>query len=372
MPAPTADTPEAADTTTSTTDEVLAREQAYLDHARAELRRMREDTERLDAAKASDAWIERGARPGAGPPDRLAAGRPAHDPLLRPDRHPHRARRPRPFHIGRRHVSDDARRPGRRRLARPHLHRLLPGVPARADGRRCCAAGSASTAAGSPRSRTSTCTTAADGRPATARILAAEIERPRTGPMRDIVSTIQPEQDEIVRSDIAISICVQGAPGTGKTAVGLHRAAWLLYSFRDAARPLRRARRRPQPRLPRPHRRGAALARRGAGRSRDDRDAARPRPGPRRGHHRGRDPQGRRTARRGAAPRRLGARRPRRRGARRPAGVATLAGARRTRSRTSSTQLIGARACATPPPAPAPPTSRPPRAPADGALRRRP
>ena len=51
--------------------------------------------------------------------------------------------------------------------------------------------------------------------------------------MRDIVSTIQPEQDEIVRSDIGTSICVQGAPGTGKTAVGLHRAAWLLYSFRS-------------------------------------------------------------------------------------------------------------------------------------------
>jgi DNA helicase IV len=51
--------------------------------------------------------------------------------------------------------------------------------------------------------------------------------------MRDIVSTIQPEQDEIVRSDVAVSVCVQGAPGTGKTAVGLHRAAWLLYSFRE-------------------------------------------------------------------------------------------------------------------------------------------
>ena len=51
--------------------------------------------------------------------------------------------------------------------------------------------------------------------------------------MRDIVSTIQPEQDEIVRSDLATSICVQGAPGTGKTAVGLHRAAWLLYAFRS-------------------------------------------------------------------------------------------------------------------------------------------
>ena len=64
-------------------------------------------------------------------------------------------------------------------------------------------------------------------------ILAHEIERPRTGPMRDIVATIQPEQDEIVRSDVEVSVCVQGAPGTGKTAVGLHRAAWLLYTHRD-------------------------------------------------------------------------------------------------------------------------------------------
>ena len=51
--------------------------------------------------------------------------------------------------------------------------------------------------------------------------------------MRDIVATIQPEQDVIVRSDLASSVCVQGAPGTGKTAVGLHRAAYLLYSHRD-------------------------------------------------------------------------------------------------------------------------------------------
>ena len=64
-------------------------------------------------------------------------------------------------------------------------------------------------------------------------ILQAEIERPRVGPMRDIVATIQPEQDEIVRCDLTTTVCVQGAPGTGKTAVGLHRAAWLLYAHRD-------------------------------------------------------------------------------------------------------------------------------------------
>lgn len=64
-------------------------------------------------------------------------------------------------------------------------------------------------------------------------ILEAEIERPRMGPMRDIVATIQPEQDDIVRAALATSVCVQGAPGTGKTAVGLHRAAYLLYAHRD-------------------------------------------------------------------------------------------------------------------------------------------
>ncbi|MFD8642309.1 HelD family protein [Streptomyces zaomyceticus] len=61
-------------------------------------------------------------------------------------------------------------------------------------------------------------------------LLAGEIERPRVGPMRDIAATIQPEQDDLVRSDPAASLCVQGAPGTGKTAVGLHRAAYLLYT----------------------------------------------------------------------------------------------------------------------------------------------
>jgi DNA helicase IV len=68
---------------------------------------------------------------------------------------------------------------------------------------------------------------------ARSRILAHEIERPRVGPMRDIVATIQPEQDQIVRADVGTTVCVQGAPGTGKTAVGLHRAAWLLYAYRE-------------------------------------------------------------------------------------------------------------------------------------------
>ncbi|HVU93208.1 MAG TPA: AAA family ATPase [Jatrophihabitans sp.] len=67
-------------------------------------------------------------------------------------------------------------------------------------------------------------------------LLRAEIERPRVGPMRDIVATIQPDQDELVRADLDTSLCIQGAPGTGKTAVGLHRAAYLLYTYPDRLR----------------------------------------------------------------------------------------------------------------------------------------
>ncbi|WP_433066105.1 HelD family protein [Dactylosporangium sp. CS-033363] len=70
----------------------------------------------------------------------------------------------------------------------------------------------------------------------TSQILLDEIERPRVGPMRDIVATIQPEQDALVRAELDESICVQGAPGTGKTAVGLHRAAYLLYLHRERLR----------------------------------------------------------------------------------------------------------------------------------------
>jgi DNA helicase IV len=60
--------------------------------------------------------------------------------------------------------------------------------------------------------------------------LLAELERARTGEMLDIVATIQAEQDEIIRAPLDQLLTVQGGPGTGKTAVGLHRAAFLLYN----------------------------------------------------------------------------------------------------------------------------------------------
>jgi DNA helicase IV len=62
--------------------------------------------------------------------------------------------------------------------------------------------------------------------------LLAELGRARTGQMRDIVATIQGEQDTIIRAPLETCLVVQGGPGTGKTAVGLHRAAFLMYEHR--------------------------------------------------------------------------------------------------------------------------------------------
>ncbi|HEX6423006.1 MAG TPA: ATP-binding domain-containing protein [Acidimicrobiales bacterium] len=62
--------------------------------------------------------------------------------------------------------------------------------------------------------------------------LLAELERERTGEMRDIVATIAAEQDVVIRAPLGTCLVVQGGPGTGKTAVGLHRAAFLLYEHR--------------------------------------------------------------------------------------------------------------------------------------------
>jgi DNA helicase IV len=63
-------------------------------------------------------------------------------------------------------------------------------------------------------------------------VLMAALERAHTGRMRDIVATVQAEQDEIIRAPLAGALVVQGGPGTGKTAVALHRAAYLLYTHR--------------------------------------------------------------------------------------------------------------------------------------------
>jgi DNA helicase IV len=138
------------------------------------------------------------------------------------------------YHIGRRHVVDDAGEPmvldWRAPLSRA-FYRASVADPQHVAVRRRFgfAGGSLTSFEDEHLGRGEELGTAS-------RILTDEIERPRVGPMRDIVATIQPEQDELVRADLDTTICIQGAPGTGKTAVGLHRAAYLLYAHSERLR----------------------------------------------------------------------------------------------------------------------------------------
>ncbi|MEU4343805.1 ATP-binding domain-containing protein [Nocardia sp. NPDC023852] len=75
--------------------------------------------------------------------------------------------------------------------------------------------------------------TASDGGVGSESALLAALNAARTGHMNDIVETIQHEQDTIIRSEHKSVLVVQGGPGTGKTAVALHRAAYLLYTYRQ-------------------------------------------------------------------------------------------------------------------------------------------
>jgi hypothetical protein len=144
------------------------------------------------------------------------------------------------FHIGRRHVHDQAGQAvvvdWRAPVSRP-FYRASPAEPMGLRLRRRFGfAGADLTAYEDERldaGRAGADGAGPAGAGAASRILIDEIERPRSGPMRDIVATIQPEQDDIVRAAVEQTVCVQGAPGTGKTAVGLHRVAYLLYAYAE-------------------------------------------------------------------------------------------------------------------------------------------
>jgi len=140
------------------------------------------------------------------------------------------------LHIGRRHVSDPEGTPvvidWRAPVSRPFYRASSLEPMGLARRRRFGFSGGVLTAYEDESfGRTVPAPDAATARPSA--LLVAEIERPRSGPMRDIVATIQPEQDDIVRADATTTVCVQGAPGTGKTAVGLHRVAYLLYAHKE-------------------------------------------------------------------------------------------------------------------------------------------
>jgi len=142
------------------------------------------------------------------------------------------------FHIGRRHVHDQQGHPmvidWRAPVSRP-FYRASPAEPMGVSLRRRFGFSGGELTAFEDEDLTAA-PVASAGDTISSRIMVEEIERPRVGPMRDIVATIQPDQDDIVRADAGQTVCVQGAPGTGKTAVGLHRVAYLLYAYPERMR----------------------------------------------------------------------------------------------------------------------------------------
>jgi DNA helicase IV len=223
---------------TTTPDPVLTAERAHLDLAAECLEQMR-----AAASAVTDAGVDAWAS------ERLGAARAARLKALAADPHvpPFFGRTDTDsehFHIGRRHVRDAAGDPvvidWRAPMSRPFYQASATDPQGLVRRRRFgFSAGELTSYEDELLGEGDSQSASLQGPAASSRavggsgvlsLLLEEIERPRSGPMRDIVATIQPDQDEIVRAPLAESICVQGAPGTGKTAVGLHRAAYLLYT----------------------------------------------------------------------------------------------------------------------------------------------
>ena len=212
--------------------DVLTRERIHLSESRAALQRMRQRTASLEAfggdhvstEHLKQALYRRMKALEDDPTVPLFFGRLDYDAILG-------AEQDETLYIGRRHVTGEAGGEPlvidwRAGMSRP-FYQARPGEPMGVRLRRRFGFSHGQLTAYEDEELT------AAGETAHSDIMESEIERPRTGPMRDIVATIQPEQDSIVRAGLDQSLCVQGAPGTGKTAIGLHRAAYLLYAFRD-------------------------------------------------------------------------------------------------------------------------------------------
>jgi len=208
----------------------LADEQAYVDHAYACLDKMRATLERTGdsmatefAAVAMEAWAKRRVRTFQDAERGLCFGRLSLDAG------------PRPLYVGRRWVHDDEQNVlvvnWQAPAARP-FYTATPQDPQRVtqrrryrtDGRRIVDISDESLDG-----------TAVEGA-AVSDFLLEELERRREGRMRDIVATIQSDQYRLITAEPEGALVVQGGPGTGKTAVGLHRASWLLYTHRKELR----------------------------------------------------------------------------------------------------------------------------------------
>ncbi|MDQ0960979.1 DNA helicase IV [Streptomyces sp. B4I13] len=227
---------------TSVDDDPLARERGHLASSRAALRAMREDVESLDISDVTANWVnarilerqigERIKALADLSETPLFFGR--LDYLHAPGADRAEGAEGEKFYIGRRHVHDGDGDPmvidWRAPVSQP-FYRASKKDPMDVGLRRRFGytRGDITAYEDEHLSDPQDPSVAA----ATSKLLQQEIERPRVGPMRDIVATIQPEQDEIVRSGLGGTVCVQGGPGTGKTAVGLHRVAYLLYAHRE-------------------------------------------------------------------------------------------------------------------------------------------
>ncbi|THA25827.1 AAA family ATPase [Streptomyces sp. RKND-216] len=234
-----------APATSAGDDGPLERERAHLAGSRAALRAMRADAESLDISDVSANWVNAEVLRAQLDQRIESLADLAHTPLFfgRLDYgHPHTEADSAPaspyahhaghsFYIGRRHVHDAEGDPmvvdWRAPVSQPFYRASKKDPQDVALRRRFGYTGGELTAYEDEHLGDPTEASQASA------LLQREIEKPRVGPMRDIVATIQPEQDVIVRSGIEGTVCVQGAPGTGKTAVGLHRVAYLLYTHRE-------------------------------------------------------------------------------------------------------------------------------------------
>ncbi|MFE4250379.1 HelD family protein [Streptomyces sp. NPDC056910] len=220
-------------------DDPLSRERAHLASSRAALRAMREDVESLDIADVTANWVNAAVLQRQIDDRIKALADLSHTPLFfgrldylhAPGADQAEGAEGERFYIGRRHVHDAVGDPmvidWRAPVSQPFYRASKKDPMDVGLRRRFGYTGGDLTAYEDER-----LSDPAEAEVVSA-LLQAEIERPRVGPMRDIVATIQPEQDEIVRSGLSGSVCVQGGPGTGKTAVGLHRVAYLLYAHRE-------------------------------------------------------------------------------------------------------------------------------------------
>jgi DNA helicase IV len=208
----------------------LQQEQAYVDHAYECLDRMRDTLYRTQdsmatefAALAIEAWAKRRAKTFQDAEQGLCFGRLTLDTGSRP------------LYIGRRWVHDDEgdmlvvnwQAPAARAFytATPQdPHGVTQRRRYRTDRRRIVDISDESLDG-----------TVVEGA-SVSDFLLEELERRREGRMRDIVATIQSDQYRLITAEPDGALVVQGGPGTGKTAVGLHRASWLLFTHREQLR----------------------------------------------------------------------------------------------------------------------------------------